>query len=208
MWRISRRAARISSRPTLPSLATRGFTLSDSDRLYLIDNDGTDPITAVRREWFDAGELVRETASLIAPLAEEKGLRFNVDTDGAAVALRTDEGKVRQILINLLSNAIKYTVEGPVAFELRTAGSTALCAVVDTGPGIAREHLENVFEPFWQVDRGDGRRITGTGLGLAVARRLARLLGGDVTLRSRVGEGSTFTLELPLDSPEPGSGVA
>ena len=153
-------------------------------------------------------EVARDVAGIMEPIAEASGLELRVQLPDSPVLLHTDESKVRQILINLLSNAIKYTVEGHVAFELRTAGSVALCAVVDTGPGIAREHLENVFEPFWQVDRGDGRRITGTGLGLAVARRLARLLGGDVTLRSRVGEGSAFTLELPLDSPEPGSGVA
>ncbi|HUG41527.1 MAG TPA: ATP-binding protein [Longimicrobiales bacterium] len=153
----------------------------------------------VRLEGTDIGELARDVAGIMEPIAEASGLQFRLLAPDGAIQVRTDPSKVRQILINLVSNAIKYTPEGLVEIELRRDATGILCIVTDTGPGIAREHLENVFEPFWQVDRGDARRITGTGLGLAVARRLARLLGGDVRVRSRVGEGSVFTLELPLE---------
>ena len=150
----------------------------------------------------DAVELValaRDVAGIMEPIAEASGLELRIVVPDQALEIRTDESKVRQILINLVSNAIKYTPAGHVEMRIRTEGGSAVCTVQDTGPGIARDHMENVFEPFWQVDRGDGRRITGTGLGLAVARRLARLLGGDVTLRSVVGEGSIFTVDLPLE---------
>lgn len=162
----------------------------------------------VRVATVELTELTRDVAGIMEPIAEASGLQLRIDLPATPMEVRTDDSKVRQILINLLSNAIKYTPSGHVSIELRRSAGMAQCTVRDTGPGIAREHLENVFEPFWQVDRGDGRRITGTGLGLAVARRLARLLGGDVTLQSRVGEGSVFTMELPMSGPpRSGGGV-
>ena len=153
----------------------------------------------VRLDQVELVELARDVAGIMEPIAEASGLELAVRLPETGIEVRTDESKVRQILINLLSNAIKYTPSGSVDLQVRVEGGSVLCTVRDTGPGIARDHLENVFEPFWQVERGDGRRITGTGLGLAVARRLSRLLGGDVTLQSRVGEGSAFTLDLPLE---------
>lgn len=151
----------------------------------------------VRLEQVELVELARDVAGIMEPIAEASGLEFRVRLPEAPLDVRTDPSKVRQILINLISNAIKYTPAGHVEVELRAEDGRMMCVVSDSGPGIAREHLENVFEPFWQVDRGDGRRVTGTGLGLAVARRLARLLGGEVTVRSHLGDGSTFMLELP-----------
>ena len=164
----------------------------------------------VRLDEVELVELARDVAGIMEPIAEASGLELRIRLEGEPLKARTDESKIRQILINLVSNAIKYTPSGHVEMHVRAEGATALCTVRDTGPGIARDHLEAVFEPFWQVDRGDGRRITGTGLGLAVARRLARLLGGDVIVRSVVGDGSAFTLQLPLDPapPKPGTGVA
>jgi signal transduction histidine kinase len=131
------------------------------------------------------------------PIAEAAGLGFRLELPEEELVMRTDSMKVRQIVINLVSNALKYTPEGEVVVELEAADDRMTLHVTDTGPGIAPAHAERVFEPFWQVDQSDGRRITGTGLGLAVARELARLLGGDVTLESEVGKGSRFTLTLP-----------
>ena len=148
-----------------------------------------------------AGDVV----GIMEPIAEAAGLELRVELPDPPLDMVTDPQKLRQILINLLSNAIKYTPHGRVELVLRAEAERAVCRITDTGPGIAPEHRENVFEPFWQVDRGDGRRIAGTGLGLAVARRLARLLGGDVLLQSEVGMGSSFILELPWERP---SGVA
>ena len=160
----------------------------------------------VRLEAVELVELGRDVAGIMEPIAQASGLELRVRLPDGPVPSRTDESKMRQILINLLSNGIKYTPEGSVELELGVDGDTTTWTVRDTGPGIAREHLENVFEPFWQVERGDGRRITGTGLGLAVARRLARLLGGDVTLRSELGDGCVFTVHLPAVVADPKAG--
>jgi signal transduction histidine kinase len=149
----------------------------------------------VRLERVDAAALAREVAAALEPQLERKGLSLELDLPESAAAL-TDERKVRQILLNVISNAIKFTDVGSVSISL-TRGESALCfTVVDTGRGIEAQDREHVFEPFVQVE-GDGTLPTGTGLGLAVARELARHLGGDITLESRVGEGSTFTIRLP-----------
>ena len=156
----------------------------------------------VRPEQLDVVSLAADAAAIMEPIAEAAGLELKVSLPDGPVELRTDGSKVRQILINLLSNAVKYTPSGQIDFAMEVRPERVEVRVVDTGPGIPREHLEDVFEPFWQVDRSDGRRINGTGLGLAVARRLGRLLGGDVRLESEVGVGSTFTLDLPTQPVE------
>jgi PAS domain S-box-containing protein len=146
-------------------------------------------------------ELVRETAALIEPLAEQKSLRFDVDLPDGPLRTVTDAGKLRQILLNLLSNAVKFTDDGGVGIEMRDAGGAAEFTVRDTGIGIAPAHLERVFEPFWQADRSRTRQAGGTGLGLSVTRRLAELLGGTVAASSVPGEGTTFRVTLPLAAP-------
>jgi signal transduction histidine kinase len=113
----------------------------------------------------------------------------------------TDPRKVRQILLNLLSNAVKFTDAGSVALRVRAGASPAEpieFEVADTGIGIPAEHLEHIFDPFWQVEqKSTTRRVGGTGLGLSVVRRLAELLGGDVSVRSEAERGSTFTVRVP-----------
>ncbi len=150
-------------------------------------------------------ELVADSASLMEPMAEAAGLTLTVTVPEEPIMIATDAAKVRQIMINLLSNALKFTEQGEVQVTVDVADEVVHCQVADTGPGIAPEHAEHVFEPFWQVERS-GPGGTGTGLGLAVARRLARLMGGDVTLSSSVGEGSRFTLTLPRTHPDPEPG--
>jgi signal transduction histidine kinase len=117
--------------------------------------------------------------------------------------MRSDPQKVRQIIINLLANAVKFTTKGSVRLSARAYDDRVAFEVADTGPGIAREHLDRVFDAFWQVDQRMTRKSGGTGLGLSVARQLARLLGGDVSVRSTIGEGSVFTVDLPLNAPDP-----
>ena len=146
----------------------------------------------------------------IAPLA---ALSLAVGAPAGTVLVLGDDEKLRQILLNLLTNALKFTDPGgvitvsgeTVSGETVTGGTATAAAervirvhVHDTGRGIAAEQLERVFEPFVQIDRHLTRQAQqGVGLGLAISRELARAMGGDLTVESRVGEGSRFTLTLP-----------
>ena len=143
--------------------------------------------------------VLEEALSLVKPMAAAKRLPIEIATDGSddALSLQTDVLKLRQILVNLLNNAVKFTDSGKVTLSASADGADVAFRVSDTGIGIPSAHLERVFEPFWQVEQAASRRVGGTGLGLSVTRRLARLLGGDVQVESVPGEGSTFTVRLP-----------
>jgi len=119
--------------------------------------------------------------------------------------LYTDEAKVAQILRNLISNALKFTEEGEVRVTSRTSdnGASVVFSVRDTGIGIASEHHERIFEEFSQVDTKLQRKVKGTGLGLPLSRSLARLLGGDLTVESEPGQGSVFSLKIPVSLGDP-----
>jgi hypothetical protein len=146
------------------------------------------------------------------PVAEDKNLAFEVDVHGANVppTIETDEQRLQQVLKNLLSNAFKFTEQGDVKLRISVAkgrqfASEALSraeavlefAVTDTGVGIAHDKLRLIFEAFQQADGTTSRRYGGTGLGLSISREIARLLGGEIHVESKPGEGSTFTLFLP-----------
>jgi hypothetical protein len=146
------------------------------------------------------------------PVADDKTLAFEVDVHGANVppTIETDEQRLQQILKNLLSNAFKFTDGGAVALRITLAegrqfASEALSradaviafSVADTGVGIPEDKLRLIFEAFQQADGTTSRRYGGTGLGLSISREIARLLGGEITVESTVGQGSTFTLYLP-----------
>ena len=156
----------------------------------------------VAPEPFDAVTLTRDVASMVAPLADRKGLDFRIVLPDHAAPLSSDPQKVRQVLLNLLSNAINYTAAGGVTLTLAapTAGPVTF-EVADTGMGIARDHLARVFDAFWQAAPATTRTVGGTGLGLSVSRRLAELLGGTLTVESELGVGSRFTLALPVAPP-------
>jgi signal transduction histidine kinase len=154
----------------------------------------------VSPERVNLGTVLREVAAMVQADALRKGLRVRVEVESDVIAT-TDVGKLRQILINLASNAVKFTDEGSVRLALRARRGVADIEVIDTGVGIADEHLEHIFEPFTQVDQSRTRRAGGTGLGLPVSRKLARLLGGDIRVASDPGSGSCFTFTLPLELP-------
>lgn len=147
----------------------------------------------------DGRQVARDAGSLTEPAAEEKHLDFVLDLPDTPMDLVTDPGKARQILINLCANAVKYTPAGQVRLGVRRSGERIAFDVTDTGVGIAPEHLDRIFERFWQVENGATRHAGGMGIGLAAAREYARLLRGDVEVRSELGRGSTFTLWLPVD---------
>ncbi|HYW08710.1 MAG TPA: ATP-binding protein [Longimicrobium sp.] len=155
-------------------------------------------------EAVELGELVREVSAVVEPLAAEKDLSFtaSVPPDGTVL---TDGRKLRQILINLLGNAVKFTDSGSVSFVVERDGGGIMFRIADTGLGIAPGELERIWEPFRQVQNPMTRTAGGTGLGLAVSRRLASLLGGEIAVTSAPGVGSTFTLRLP---PGDGPGLA
>ncbi|WP_374493094.1 sensor histidine kinase [Zoogloea sp.] len=134
--------------------------------------------------------------------AQTKGLGLTLSVEeGVPASVVMDVQRVRQILNNLLNNAIKFTDNGRIDMVVRVEGSKLAFDVSDTGRGIPRECQDQIFEKFRQLDQFVTREHEGTGLGLALARELAHLLGGDITVDSRLGEGSTFTLYLPLDRP-------
>jgi signal transduction histidine kinase len=132
----------------------------------------------------------------VEPIAASKHLRLEIGAPGMPQWLVTDRSKVRQILLNLLANAIKFTNEGAVGLELSGSGKHVEISVRDTGIGIAPADLDGVFEPFFQVRQMNS--AGGTGLGLSVSRKLARLLGGELTATSEPGRGSVFALRLPV----------
>jgi signal transduction histidine kinase len=150
----------------------------------------------VRLETVDAAALARDAVALLAPQIQRKGLMLDLALPEEAIGLHTDPRKVRQILLNLLSNAVKFTDHGAVTLELGRADGSLFFRIRDTGPGVSDVERERIFEPFYQIP-GEGRVSSGTGLGLPVARELARNLGGDVVLESGNGEGCTFTVRLP-----------
>jgi signal transduction histidine kinase len=112
-------------------------------------------------------------------------------------AVAADPAKLRIIILNLLSNAAKFTTTGRIEIVAETGPDAVTLAVRDTGIGIAPEHHERIFESFRQVDGSDRRRHGGTGIGLPIARKLARLMGGDIAVASQPGRGSTFSIRLP-----------
>jgi len=153
-------------------------------------------------------DIVREAAGLMEPVASERGIRFRVETPDREAVIESDPTKLRQILLNLLANAVKFTDEGEVSLTASQRNGEIVFAVRDTGIGIAHEHLAHIFDPFWQVDQSSTRRAGGAGLGLSVTRKLARVLGGDVTVESEEGQGTTFFVRLPIRWSEEGDVAA
>ena len=161
----------------------------------------------------DLGALIADLCENFEPVAAHRRIALRTDVGPGLPPVTADADRLRQVLVNLLSNALQYTPEGGavtirVAVEAasagdRVAGGAARGAVTievaDTGPGIAAEHLAHVFDRFYRTDPARGRATGGSGLGLAIVRSLVALHGGTVAVRSRPGEGSRFTVRLPLE---------
>jgi signal transduction histidine kinase len=161
-------------------------------------------IEAGREElWIEAVDLTAltlDTCKLVEPLAAQKQLQFDYDMP-PGVHIYSDAGKVRQILLNLLSNAIKFTERGRVRLTFSERQGFVVFEIHDSGIGVAPDQQSRIFEPFHQVVQGGFRSQGGTGLGLSVSRELARLLGGEITLTSVPGQGSTFSVRVPTGAP-------
>lgn len=147
----------------------------------------------------DLPATLREVSRLWDDQARARGIGFVVDLEQSPVMIEGDPARLRQIVFNLLSNALKFTAEGTVTLRASTTDDQRLCLEVrDTGIGIPADKLDIIFESFRQVDAGTTRKFGGTGLGLSICRNLARAMGGEVTVSSTPGEGSSFVVTLPL----------
>jgi signal transduction histidine kinase len=156
--------------------------------------------TEIRPTTVEVPQLFGAIRALMRPLATRETVALVFSDPPPDLSLETDESKLGQILRNLISNALKFTQEGEVrvSAHLIADGHAVAFSVRDTGIGLAPENLERVFQEFAQIENPLQRQVRGTGLGLPLSRRLAALLGGRLFVESAVGEGSTFTLELPV----------
>lgn len=162
-------------------------------------------------EAFDIPGLIEEVVTTTRPLAKKNGNVLEMRCAAGTGKMHSDLTKVRQVLLNLISNACKFTREGRIRIEaVRQAGDDGVDRIVlsvsDTGIGMTPEQLERVFEAFSQAETSTAAKYGGTGLGLAISRRFCRLMGGDLEVVSRIGEGATFTVWLPAVAPDSAAG--
>jgi signal transduction histidine kinase len=143
-------------------------------------------------------EVLSAMESLVMPQLMGRSLSYEYKPANPKLTVFGDREKLQQVVLNLLANAIKYTGNhGKIELSTSEAGDCVLIHVRDTGRGIPADKFETIFEPFVRIDTGYSRPTEGTGLGLAISRDLARAMGGDLTVASTLGKGSTFTLKLP-----------
>ena len=157
-------------------------------------------------ERFRVSRVVDDVVNSLRPVAAKKGNRLVVEVDGDPGEVFSDPVKVRQGLLNLLSNANKFTEGGDITLRVRREDRAdrglLVLEISDTGIGMSEAQMARLFEAFHQGDSTTSRRFGGTGLGLVITRRFCEMLGGGVSVRSRLGEGSTFTMEVPTEFPE------
>jgi signal transduction histidine kinase/DNA-binding response OmpR family regulator len=160
-------------------------------------------------ESFSLPPLIEDVRKTIEPLAVKNGNALTVSCPPGVGSIRADQTRVRQALLNLVSNANKFTERGKVAIDVHRAagagGEWITVAVADTGIGMTPEQMSRLFQEFVQADASTTRRYGGTGLGLAISRRFCQMMGGDITVESAIGRGSTFTIRLPAEvvAPQP-----
>lgn len=148
-------------------------------------------------ESFSVPDLIKGVQSIIKPLIEKNQNYLIVDCSAEMGQMTADVTKLRQTLLNLLSNASKFTQSGTVRLAVEAVGDRLQFSVADSGIGMTPEQLEHIFEAFAQADSSTTRKFGGTGLGLSITRHFVQMMGGEITVTSTVGEGSTFTIALP-----------
>lgn len=147
---------------------------------------------------FAMDALIGQVMSTVAPAAQQKGLTLTAEIGPGVGPIVSDQRRVTQIFINLLGNAIKFTEQGGVEIVCRVQDGALVTSVADTGPGIDPSDLPKLFQPFQQLETGLNRRHEGTGLGLSICKRLAQRLGGTISVQSKLGKGSVFTVSFPI----------
>ncbi|MGI0486968.1 response regulator [Pantanalinema rosaneae CENA516] len=149
-------------------------------------------------EHFDVATLITDVVSRIHPQLDRSGHTFEIDCPPNLGTLHADLSKLSQILLNLLDNAVKFTEQGMITLTVRREDQIVF-TIADTGIGIEPEHLPYLFQSFYQVDDSATRKYGGTGLGLALSQRFCQMMGGTIAVESQLGQGSTFTVRLPVD---------
>ncbi len=156
-------------------------------------------------ETFDLPATLEQIATTVDPLVSKNANRLDLQLGAGLGAMRSDQTRVRQVLLNLLSNACKFTERGVITLEAVREGETVEFRVRDTGIGMTPEQVDRLFAAFAQAEAATASKYGGTGLGLAISRKLCHMMGGDVTVESAPGEGTCFTVTLPVVVPEPQS---
>ena len=158
----------------------------------------------IRYDDFDISLLIENTTESIQPLLRKNNNRLIVDCDPQLGIICTDMTRLRQVLLNILSNACKFTKSGEIRVivnrQFDEQAEYFYLVISDTGIGISQGNIQKLFQPFSQADSSTTRQYGGTGLGLAISHRLCQMMGGDITLQSELGKGSTFTIHLPVSS--------
>ncbi|HCE00161.1 MAG TPA: hypothetical protein DER07_03880, partial [Armatimonadetes bacterium] len=181
-----------------------GKIIEEVDRLTQISKDllvlSAAESNPVRKQECDLAVLVRNIVSEAEPRAQQAGLCLQYEGP-KHLLLAANNTQVYEVVANLVDNAIKYSNEGTITVRLEDGGEEAVLTVADQGIGIPSEHLDRVFERFYRVDKGRSRAKGGTGLGLSIVKHIVEAHGGKVSVQSRLGEGSTFTVRLPKGAP-------
>jgi signal transduction histidine kinase/CheY-like chemotaxis protein len=163
---------------------------------------------ALTKEWAPLCEIVAEAVQSVSPLYVSKDLRLAADVPVDLPPVYCDRTRIREVLLNLLSNAGRFTEQGGVTLRAWQQGTQLIVTVTDTGPGIHEDQIGRLFQPFHQVDASTRRRHGGSGLGLSISKRLIELHGGEMTLESTLGLGTTVRFSLPITEPAPPSSGA
>jgi signal transduction histidine kinase/FixJ family two-component response regulator/purine-cytosine permease-like protein len=189
----------VRQRETLSIVKRNGEHLADLiEGLLEISKIEAGRVT-LQRDEFNFKAVLQQLVDMFQMQANQKGIEFHYIIQGIAPDyVACDKQRFRQILINLISNAIKYTAQGSVTFEISYRSQVAHFSITDTGAGISQENQELIFKPFEQVRNTHTQAIGGTGLGLTISRSLAELMGGEISLSSILGQGSTFKFRLML----------
>jgi len=149
---------------------------------------------------FDVRASIEKIYSMIIPLAEKKGLKMQIDLQNNLGNVKTDQRRLEQVILNLLNNAVKFTESGSVLLTGNLENdNTIILSVSDTGIGIKKEKIPDIFRPFHQIDSGLSRKHEGTGLGLSICKKLLDAMGGSISVESEEGKGSTFIISIPVD---------